>query len=86
MTGMPAARVGLRDRGRGLLRSGMFADITIFNPETVQDRATFDMPNQYPTGIEYVIVNGQIEVDGGKRTPVLAGRVIRGHGYGKQLR
>ncbi|MEO8433668.1 MAG: D-aminoacylase [Pyrinomonadaceae bacterium] len=81
MTGMPASRVGLRDRG--LLREGMFADITIFDPQKVQDRATFEMPNQYPTGINYVIVNGRIEVDKGKRTEVLAGRPLRGPGYSK---
>ena len=79
MTGGPAARVGLRDRG--LLREEMFADITIFNPETVLDRATFENPNQYPTGIEYVLVNGQISVDKGQRTQALAGRVIRGAGF-----
>jgi N-acyl-D-amino-acid deacylase len=81
MTGMPASRVGLRDRG--MLRVGMFADVTVFDPETVQDRATFEAPNQYPAGVNYVIVNGQIEVDNGKRTPVLAGQVIRGPGYRK---
>jgi len=81
MTGMPASRVGLRDRG--LLRVGMFADVTIFDPEKVQDRATFEMPNQYPVGINYVIVNGEVEVDNGKRTPALAGRAIRGPGYQK---
>src|SRR5215203_5492713 len=75
MTGAPAARVKLRDRG--LIREGMFADITVFDPRTVIDRATFEMPNQYPTGIEYVIINGTISVDKGQRTPVLAGRVLR---------
>ena len=81
MTGMPAKRVGLRDRG--LLRAGSFADITIFDPKTVIDRATFEMPNQHPEGIRYVIVNGQISVDDGKRTPALAGRPLRGPGYMK---
>lgn len=79
MTGMPAKRVGLRDRG--LLRAGAFADVTIFDPKTVIDRATFEMPNQHPVGINYVIVNGQISVDNGKRTPALAGRALRGPGY-----
>jgi N-acyl-D-aspartate/D-glutamate deacylase len=81
MTGAPAARVGLTDRG--LLREGMFADITIFNPQTVADLATFENPNQYPVGIEYVLINGQLSVDKGKRTPALAGRVLRGPGYKK---
>jgi len=79
MTGLSAAKVGLRDRG--LLREGMFADVTIFDPQTVQDRATFAAPNQYPVGINYVIVNGQIEVDNGKHTAALAGRALRGPGY-----
>lgn len=79
MTGLPASNVGLKQRG--LLRQGYFADITIFDPKTVIDRATFEDPNQYPVGINYVIVNGQIEVDNGQRTPVNSGRVLRGPGY-----
>jgi len=79
MTGLPAGNVGLRERG--LIREGYFADITIFDPKTVIDRATFEDPNQYPVGINYVIVNGQLEVDNGKRTPALAGRALRGPGY-----
>jgi len=79
MTGLPAANVGLKQRG--LLRQGYFADITIFDPKTVIDRATFEEPNQYPVGINYVIVNGQIEVDNGQRTPVNSGRVLRGPGH-----
>jgi len=81
MTGGPAARVGLKDRG--LLKTGMFADITVFNPKTIIDTATFEQPNQYPVGIEYVLVNGQISVDKGQRTTALAGRAIRGPGYKK---
>jgi dihydroorotase/N-acyl-D-amino-acid deacylase len=81
MTGMPAKRVGLRDRG--FLREGMFADIAIFDPRRVIDRATFEVPNQYPDGVKYVIVNGQISVDDGKRTSALAGRPLRGPGYTK---
>ena len=79
MTGMSATKVGLQQRG--LLREGYFADITIFDPKTVMDRATFEQPHQYPVGINFVIVNGQVEVDNGKRTPALAGRVLRGPGY-----
>jgi N-acyl-D-aspartate/D-glutamate deacylase/photosystem II stability/assembly factor-like uncharacterized protein len=81
MTGAPAARVGLRDRG--LVREGMFADVTIFDPRTVIDRATFESPNQYPVGIEYVLVNGQVAVDKGQHTRALAGRVLRGPGSGR---
>jgi len=79
MTGLPASNVGLKQRG--LIREGYFADITIFDPKTVIDRATFEEPNQYPVGINFVIVNGQIEVDNAQRTPALAGRVLRGPGY-----
>lgn len=81
MTGAPAARVGLKDRG--LLKEGLFADITIFDPVKVIDRATFESPNQYPVGIEYVLVNGKLSVDKGQRTPALAGRALRGPGYKK---
>lgn len=79
MTGMSAARVGLRERG--VLREGAFADITVFDPQRVRDRATFEQPNQYAEGINYVIVNGQLAVDNGRRTPALAGRILRGPGY-----
>jgi N-acyl-D-amino-acid deacylase len=79
MTGAPAARVGLRDRG--LIKEGMFADITIFDPAKVIDKATFDSPNQYPVGIEYVLVNGKVSVDKGQRTSALGGRVLRGPGF-----
>ena len=81
MTGAPAARVGLVQRG--LIREGMFADIVVFDPAKVIDHATFESPNQYPIGIEYVLVNGKVSVDKGRRTPALAGRVLRGPGYGK---
>ncbi|HZH30185.1 MAG TPA: D-aminoacylase [Pyrinomonadaceae bacterium] len=79
MTGLSAARVGLKDRG--VLRPGAFADVTIFDPQRVRDRATFEQPNQYAEGINYVIINGQLAVDAGARTAALAGRVIRGPGY-----
>ncbi|MDX6444101.1 MAG: N-acyl-D-amino-acid deacylase [Blastocatellia bacterium] len=81
MTGLPAGNLGLKTRG--LIREGYFADVTIFDPKTVIDRATFEDPNQYPVGINFVIVNGEIEVDNGQRTPALAGRVLRGPGYGR---
>ena len=82
MTGMPAKRVGLADRG--VLREGSYADIVIFDPKTVIDRATFEIPNQYPEGIKYVFVNGQVSVNDGKRTTALAGRALRGPGYRSQ--
>jgi dihydroorotase/N-acyl-D-amino-acid deacylase len=77
MTGAPARRLGLKDRG--VLREGAYADVTIFDPQTVADRATFEAPHQYPVGIDYVIVNGQLAVDGGTFTHVRPGRVLR-HG------
>jgi N-acyl-D-aspartate/D-glutamate deacylase len=81
MTAMPAQRVGLVDRG--LLKEGMFADVVIFDPKKVIDRATFAVPNQYPEGVHFVIVNGQVAVAEGTRLPVLAGRPLRGPGYKK---
>jgi len=75
MTGGPAEKIGLKKRG--ILKKGNFADITIFNPETVIDRATFENPFQYPHGIEYVIVNGKIAVDKEKCTGRMAGKVLR---------
>jgi dihydroorotase/N-acyl-D-amino-acid deacylase len=75
MTGAPAARLGLRDRG--LLREGMAADVAIFDPATVADRSTFAEPHQYPDGIPYVLVNGTVAVDGGRYTGQRAGKVLR---------
>src|SRR5260370_14270307 len=65
-TSLPAQRIGLRDRG--LLRTGAFADITIFDPATVNDAATFEDPHRPSVGIEYVIVNGVISLEHGKVT------------------
>ena len=75
MTGMPAARLGLD--GRGTLAAGAFADVVIFDPLTVADRATFVAPHQYPVGIDYVIVNGTVAVDGGRYLNLRPGRVLR---------
>lgn len=74
MSGMPAARLGLVDRG--MLRVGAFADIVVFDAATVKDGSTFTEPHQYPVGIETVVVNGQIAVDSGVSTGVRAGRVV----------
>jgi dihydroorotase/N-acyl-D-amino-acid deacylase len=79
MTSLAAQRVGLVERG--LVRPGMFADITIFNPETVNDRATFENPHQPSVGIEYVLVNGQIVLRNGQLTNARPGRGLRGPGY-----
>ncbi len=78
-TSLPAQRVGLKDRG--LLKPGFYADITIFNPETVNDRATFDDPHQPSVGIEYVLVNGVLTLERGKFTGEFGGRPLRGPGY-----
>ena len=79
MTSFPAQRLGLPDRG--LLRDGFKADIVVFNPDTVKTHATKADPKQYPVGIEYVIVNGQVVIDRCENTGVLPGRGLRrGHG------
>jgi N-acyl-D-aspartate/D-glutamate deacylase len=78
MTSLPAQIAGLT--GRGLLRAGMAADVTIFDTETVSDRATFENPLQYPVGIPYVIVNGVVVFDHGQHTGAKPGRVLYGRG------
>ncbi len=79
MTSLAAQRVGLNDRG--LLKPGMYADITVFDPATVIDNATFEQPSQLATGVSYVFVNGVPVVDGGQITAALPGRALRGPGY-----
>ena len=75
MTSLPAQIMGLKDRGQ--VREGYIADLVLFDPVTIADRATFTEPHQYPVGIDYVIVNGKLAVDGGKFSDVRAGRVLR---------
>jgi len=82
MTSLPAARMGLTDRGR--IAVGMMADLVVFDPKTVADRATFSQPHQYPAGIPHVVVNGQVEVENGAMTSARAGRVLR-HPAGARL-
>src|SRR5213078_842221 len=79
MTSLAAQRVGLKDRG--LLAPGMAADITIFDPNTVADRATFERPHQPSVGFAYVFVNGQKVLDHGALTAARPGRGLRGPGY-----
>lgn len=74
MTGMPARRLRLADRG--LLRPGLAADIAVFDPAGVRDAATFQEPHQYPEGIPYVVVNGAVVVDAGQMRPAGTGRVL----------
>ena len=74
MTGMPAAK--LRLKGRGLVRPGFAADLVVLDPATVKDEATYKDPHRHPGGIPYVIVNGQVLVDGGAMKPLPAGRIL----------
>jgi N-acyl-D-amino-acid deacylase len=79
ITSAPAQKLGLEDRG--VLRVGAAADITVFSPERVRDRATFQSPHQYPEGILHVVVNGALTLLDGESTGNLAGRSVRGRGY-----
>jgi N-acyl-D-aspartate/D-glutamate deacylase len=75
MTSLNAAKLGLQDRG--LLRPGNWADLTLFDPERITDRATYTSPFQYCEGIEYVLVNGEVVLERGKHTGARPGRAIR---------
>lgn len=75
MTGLPAARLGLTDRGR--IQPGYYADLTLYNPTTIGDRATFADPHQFANGIEAVIVNGRLVHEGGTPIGIRAGKVLR---------
>ena len=75
MTGAPAQRLGLTDRG--VIRDGAKADMVLFDPQTVDTPATFDDPAQFPVGIDYVAVNGALVIDGGRRTGARPGRALR---------
>jgi N-acyl-D-aspartate/D-glutamate deacylase len=79
MTSLPAQRERLLDRG--LLKEGYFADITVFNPATIQDVATYTEPARLSQGVKYVFVNGQLEFEDGKLTGVTAGHALRGPGW-----
>ena len=76
MTGLPAMRMGLEDRG--ILKESSYADITIFDAETIIDKATFLEPHQYPEGIKYVLVNGKLSIDNGKFLNARNGKVLYG--------
>ncbi|MBI4540966.1 MAG: D-aminoacylase [Gemmatimonadetes bacterium] len=79
MTSAVAARLSIQDRG--ILREGMFADVVVFNPRTIVDRATFEDPHQLSVGVEYVFVNGVKVVNAGRPTGVKPGRALRGPGF-----
>ena len=80
MTGAVAARLSLRDRG--LLREGTYADIVVFDPATIIDRATYERPHQLSVGMHHVFVNGTEVVRDGKPTGAKPGMAVRGPGYG----
>jgi len=80
MTSWPATRMRLADRG--MIKQGLWADVTIFDLDQLQDRATYDDPMAFPTGIEYVLVNGIVTIDHDKHTGAKAGKVL--YGPGKQ--
>jgi N-acyl-D-amino-acid deacylase len=83
MTSMPAQREHLTNRG--LIRIGFYADITIFDPSTIIDRATYADPTKLSEGVDYVLVNGQLEYDHGKLTDAKTGQVLRGPGWREVL-
>jgi len=79
ITSLPAQREHLKDRG--LLKQGFFADVTIFDPKTIEDTATYEQPAQQSRGVKYVFVNGQLEFEDGHLTGVTAGQALRGRGW-----
>ena len=74
MSALPAARLGLK--GRGTVAAGMAADLVLFDPEKVQDNATYQQPKQYPSGMPYVFVNGTLVKDNHQHTGALPGEVL----------
>jgi N-acyl-D-amino-acid deacylase len=77
----PADKLKIKDRG--YLKKGNFADVVIFDPETIQDHATFANPHQLATGVHHVFVNGMQVLKDGEHTGRTPGRVVRGPGYKK---
>jgi len=78
-TALPSQRMRLIDRG--VLKQGMWADVVVFDPEKITDKATFEEPNQLSVGMDYVLVNGVPVIEEGKMTGKLPGKVLRGAGY-----
>ena len=83
-SGLPAARVHLE--GRGVLSVGAWGDLVVFDPATVRDRATFEVPNQLSEGMRFVLVNGVPVIDEGRMTGALPGKVLRGAGATQNVR
>jgi N-acyl-D-aspartate/D-glutamate deacylase len=78
MTSANTAKVRVFDRG--LLREGQWADVTVFDPATIADKATFEQPHQYSVGVRYLVVNGQLVLDGGRHTGARPGKILLGPG------
>jgi N-acyl-D-amino-acid deacylase len=83
LTSLPAENLKLDRRGR--LEKGYYADVVVFDPETIIDHATFEKPHEYATGMKHVLVNGTQVLKDGAHTDTTPGRVVRGPGYGKQI-
>ena len=81
LTSLPAQNLGLERRG--VLKEGFFADVVVFDPQTIRDKATFEKPHQYAVGVNYVLVNGQVVLDNGRHTGARAGRALWGPGKKK---
>jgi N-acyl-D-amino-acid deacylase len=79
LTQMPAGHLGIRERGA--LREGYFADVVVFDPDTIQDHATFAEPHQLATGVVHVFVNGESVLRDGEHTGATPGQVVRGPGW-----
>jgi N-acyl-D-amino-acid deacylase len=79
LTSFPASNLGLKDRGH--LAPGMMADVAIFDPATIADKATFEQPQQFAVGMRHVMVNGQPVMLNGEMTKARPGRAVRGPGY-----
>ena len=79
LTSLPAGNLGIRERGS--LEPGYFADVVVFDPETIADRATFEKPHQYAVGVQHVFVNGEAVIMNGGPTGAKPGRVVRGPGW-----
>jgi len=80
-TALPAQKLRLADRG--VLKQGMWADVVVFDPEKITDKATFEDPNQLSVGMDYVLVNGVAVIEREKMTGKLPGKVLRGPGYAR---
>jgi N-acyl-D-amino-acid deacylase len=81
LSGLSATKLKLKKRG--FLKEGYFADVVIFDPNTISDHATFEKPHQLATGMQHVIVNGVQVLKSGEHTGMTPGRVVRGPGYKK---